>query len=131
MPPSMLSSEALVIWMLRIAMNAPIIAASTEIQTWRLARSGLRGAVLGALATARGAGVAAETARSDMASPFGNRVGDLGHDGRPRWIIHARQRFDGREHGHAGAQLHRGAVERDFHRHALNHFGEIAGGVVR
>ena len=32
MPPSMLSSEALVIWMLRIAMNEPIMAARTAIQ---------------------------------------------------------------------------------------------------
>ena len=50
MPPSMLSSEALVIWMLRIAMKAPIIAAKMEIQTVVLARSGLTGA-----AAARGA----------------------------------------------------------------------------
>ena len=37
MPPSMLSSEALVIWMFRIAMNEPIMAASTAIQTVVLA----------------------------------------------------------------------------------------------
>src|SRR5260370_6675422 len=40
MPPSMLSSEALVIWMLRIAMKEPIMAASTAIQTVALARFG-------------------------------------------------------------------------------------------
>ena len=40
MPPSMLSSEALVIWMFRIAMNEPIMAASTAIQVMTLARSG-------------------------------------------------------------------------------------------
>src|SRR3954463_9486288 len=39
MPPSMLSSEALVIWMFRIAMNEPIMAASTAIQVVALARS--------------------------------------------------------------------------------------------
>ncbi len=38
MPPSMLSSEALVIWMFRIAMNEPIMAAITAIQVARLAR---------------------------------------------------------------------------------------------
>ena len=40
MPPSMLSSEALVIWMLRIAMNEPIMAAETAIQVVMLARFG-------------------------------------------------------------------------------------------
>ncbi len=40
MPPSMLSSEALVIWMFRIAMNEPIMAASTAIQVVTLARFG-------------------------------------------------------------------------------------------
>jgi hypothetical protein len=40
MPPSMLSSEALVIWMFRIAMNEPIMAARTAIQVVRLARFG-------------------------------------------------------------------------------------------
>jgi hypothetical protein len=36
----MLSSEALVIWMLRIAMNEPIMAAMTATQTAVLARLG-------------------------------------------------------------------------------------------
>jgi hypothetical protein len=40
MPPSMLSSEALVIWMFRIAMNEPIMAARTAIQVVTLARFG-------------------------------------------------------------------------------------------
>jgi hypothetical protein len=35
-----LSSEALVIWMFRIAMNEPIMAAVTAIQVVVLARSG-------------------------------------------------------------------------------------------
>ena len=39
MPPSISSSEALVIWMLRIAMKAPIMLASTAIQEVRLALS--------------------------------------------------------------------------------------------
>ena len=40
MPPSILSSEALVIWMFRIAMNEPIMAARTAIQVVKLARFG-------------------------------------------------------------------------------------------
>src|SRR6186713_613377 len=40
MPPSMLASEALVIWMFRIAMNEPIMAARTAIQVATLARLG-------------------------------------------------------------------------------------------
>jgi hypothetical protein len=40
MPPSMLSSEALVLWMFRIAMNEPIMAARTAIQVVTLARFG-------------------------------------------------------------------------------------------
>src|SRR5215813_5582075 len=39
MPPSMSSSEALVIWMLRIAMNAPTIPATTAIHAVKLAFS--------------------------------------------------------------------------------------------
>ncbi len=61
MPPSILSSEALVIWILRIAMNEPIIAARTAIQVVRLARFGS--------AAARAGGTGFETARvrCDMA----------------------------------------------------------------
>src|SRR4051794_1617414 len=58
MPPSMLSSEALVIWMFRIAMNAPIMAARIAIQTLALAlsagaagRAGAAGAAAGVLET--------------------------------------------------------------------------------
>src|SRR6202035_3023719 len=40
MPPSMVSSEALVIWMLRIAMNEPIMAAMTASEVVTLARLG-------------------------------------------------------------------------------------------
>src|SRR5262252_2679421 len=68
MPPSMLSSEALVIWMLRIAMNAPIMAAKIAIHTVALARAGW--VVSGAgVATERGAEPA--RVRLDMTSPFG------------------------------------------------------------
>src|SRR5580692_12583653 len=78
MPPSMLSREALVIWMFRIAMKAPIIAAKMVIQTTGLARSGFCGA---AGAAARGTGVWDERARALivlalMASPLSG-VGDL------------------------------------------------------
>src|ERR1700759_776890 len=70
MPPSILSSEALVIWMFRMAMKAPIMAAVTEIQTVALARS----AAAGVIATAtlrRGVGRGeVESARSDMTSPL-------------------------------------------------------------
>src|SRR6266851_277086 len=103
MPPSMLSSDALVIWMLRIAMKAPIIAANTEIQTVTLARSGL------AWAAARRAGVEAERARSLMASPL-RRVGYSGLGGRMRRIVRARLRCDCRDHGHARAKLDRRAA---------------------
>src|SRR5689334_11264241 len=47
MPPSILSSEALVIWMFRIAMNEPIMAASTAIQVVTLARFGSTTACVG------------------------------------------------------------------------------------
>src|SRR5579863_5937636 len=69
MPPSMFKSEALVIWMFRIAMNAPIIAAITEIQTVALARSVAAGPI--ATAAGRRGAIAgeAESARSDMTSP--------------------------------------------------------------
>src|SRR6266566_3405065 len=131
MPPSMLSREALVIWMLRIAMKAPIIAANREIHTVRLARSGLTGAAT----IARGAGVEAERARSDiarsvMASPL-RSVGDSGFRDRVRRIARVRLRRDGRDHRHARAQFYRrAAIERDLHRNALHHLGEIAGRVV-
>src|ERR1700757_5023665 len=64
MPPSMSSSEALVIWMFRIAMKAPIIAARMAIHTVGLARSGLAGAAL------FGIWLEAETASAVMASPL-------------------------------------------------------------
>src|ERR1700722_17822900 len=70
MPPSILSSEALVIWMFRIAMKAPIMAAVTEIQTVALARSAAAGVrATGAAWRGEGRGEV-ESARSDMTSPL-------------------------------------------------------------
>jgi hypothetical protein len=56
--------------MFRIAMNAPIMAAVTEIQTVALARSGATG-VIATARLRRGAGRGeVESARSDMTSPL-------------------------------------------------------------
>jgi len=66
MPPSILSSEAFVIWILRIAMKAPIIAAVTDIHTAALARFGFT-ATLNAGETA--GREAPESEISDMTSP--------------------------------------------------------------
>src|SRR5262250_1370918 len=77
MPPSMLSSEALVIWMFRIAMNAPIMAANTAIQVARLARSLLAGEAGAGLGALRGAGAETDMARLVMTSPLGKGVGGL------------------------------------------------------
>src|SRR5215475_7434343 len=87
MPPSMLSSEALVIWMFRIAMNAPIMAAITEIQTVALARSGWMGAMAatGAGADMVARGELAERTRLDMTSPLRGKR-HLGLSGRARRV---------------------------------------------
>src|SRR5258708_39347581 len=100
MPPSMLSSEALVIWMLRIAMKAPIIAAKMAIQTVTLARSGLAGAA------GRGTGVEAARESVVMASPL-RSVGNSGFRGRPRRLGRRRRRrgCHGRAYPHAGAEF--------------------------
>src|SRR5580704_16102309 len=66
MPPSMLSSEALVIWMLRIAMNEPIMAATTAIQVVTLARSG--SAIMN-LGSSREIGSGTDNAWLDMTRP--------------------------------------------------------------
>src|ERR1700760_78116 len=122
MPPSMLSSEALVIWMFRIAMNAPIIAAETATQVVTLARSVPAGA-------ACGGGGGGERERGAMASPHGVR-GEPRGLGRIGWRIGRRGDgdvplgLDGRDHGHAGAQRDFGAaVERDLDRDTLHHLG--------
>src|SRR5579863_2075911 len=74
MPPSMLSREALVIWMLRIAMNEPIMAASTAIQVTILARSGSRAARSELVPEVVGAGIEADRTGFDMTRPSGNIV---------------------------------------------------------
>src|SRR5581483_9599664 len=120
MPPSMSSSEALVIWMFRIAMKAPIMAARMAIHTFGLARSALAGA---AGAAAFGIRLEAETVRALMASPLdrcdlpGFAVVQLGRD--VRNDRHARPQVD-----------RRAALEHDLHGDALHDLGEVAGGVV-
>src|SRR6516164_5718682 len=106
MPPSMLSSEALVIWMLRIAMKAPIIAANTAIQTARLVRSELTGA---GAAIARGAVCGILRASVDMASPLGVGIGDPRGGKRLVGMV-GRQRCDRRNDGHARTQRDRRAA---------------------
>src|SRR6202007_985807 len=70
MPPSMLSSEALVIWMFRIAMNAPIMAAKMATQTVAEAGSVWAGGATGALLVARCTGAGLSGERSGMTSPL-------------------------------------------------------------
>src|ERR1700742_4004808 len=73
MPPSMLSSEALVIWILRIAMNDPIIAASTAIHTVALARLGSVASDL--VEEVGSAAIEADGVRLDMARSIEGRMG--------------------------------------------------------
>src|SRR5579859_1483630 len=128
MPPSILSSEALVIWIFRIAMKAPIIAARMAIHTAALARSGF---CRDACAAARGTGAGDERARALMASPLRAGVGDLWRRRRLGRIL-LRFRFDGRDDRHARPQLdRRAAFERYLHGDALHHLGEVAGGIIR
>src|SRR6202020_1354267 len=94
MPPSMLSSEALVIWMFRIAMKAPIMAASTAIQVVRLARSD---------------GAELDMTRPSRKLTSGNFV-RLAGGGRRARPFGTRPGLDGRGHRHAGAQVDRGVV---------------------
>src|SRR5205085_8100957 len=72
MPPSMLSSEALVIWMFRIAMNEPIMAAETAIQVVTLARFG-SAIELDAAGDIGSADIEVEGLRFDMARCSRNR----------------------------------------------------------
>src|ERR1043165_1102976 len=117
MPPSISSSEALVIWMFRIAMKAPIIAAITAIHTVGLARSAL------ASAAAFGIWLEVERVRALMASPLdGSDLGGLAAVQLGR---------DVRDDRHARPQLdRRAAFEHDLYGNALHDLGEIAGGVV-
>src|SRR5277367_3220965 len=73
MPPSMLSSEALVIWMFRIAMNDPIMAASTAIHTVALARSGSTAS--DPVEEVGSAAIEADGVRLDMARSIEGRIG--------------------------------------------------------
>src|SRR6478735_2408793 len=119
MPPSMLSSEALVIWMFRIAMNEPIMAASTAIQIARLARFGSLAARSG---VAAGVACVESERLFDMARPSGDEL-RFGRHGRIRGR-RGRTCCNGRDHGHAGPQRDRGAmrgVERDLDRDTLHH----------
>src|ERR1700753_2472150 len=74
MPPSMLSREALVIWMFRIAINEPIIAASTAIQVVVLARLGSAAAGLDATGAVGSVDIDADRLGLDMAGCSGNRL---------------------------------------------------------
>src|SRR5215470_15498141 len=124
MPPSMSSSEALVIWMFRIAMKAPIIAAITAIHTVGLARSEPAGA---AGAARFGVWFEAERVRALMASPLVRsdprrrmclrRVIAAGLDG----LFTGRLGRDVGNHRHAGPQFdRRAAFQHDLHGDALH-----------
>src|SRR5262249_46394786 len=122
MPPSMSSSEALVIWMFRIAMKAPIIAANTAIHTVVLARSGAAGG------TFFGVWPGGERGRGVMASTLDQR--DLRRRLRLRNVAVLFGRDVGNDR-HAWPQCdRRAALQYDLHRNALYDFGEVAGGVV-
>src|SRR4051812_41395895 len=139
MPPSMLSSEALVIWIFRIAMNAPIMAARMATQTAVEARAGWAMGVTGALAVARGAGAEGVRATSVMASPLRSRLRGKSREGGFRAArrsdcglgLELGPGLDTRDHRHAGPQCYIRAVERDLDGDALHNLGEVAGGVVR
>src|SRR5215475_4906827 len=110
MPPSILSSEALVIWMFRMAMNAPIMAAITEIHTKALARSDW-GALAGLMPRA---GEKFERVRSAMVSPLGSEHGHAGLAAAAlRGEASLNLRLNGRDHRHAGAKIDGRAVQCD------------------
>src|SRR5580693_8179725 len=130
MPPSMLSSDALVIWMFRIDMNEPIIAASTAIQTVMLARFGSALVRVWAAESAR-ADVDMTLSSEDLARRADRSPGGGGDRAALEGL---RFGLDGRDHRHAGPQLDASvivAVQRDLDGNALHHLGEIAGGVIR
>src|ERR1700689_2074863 len=103
MPPSISSSEALVIWMLRIAMKAPIMHARTAIQSLVLARAGAAPDA----AIAFGMAGASQTCR--LISTFvGGPDATLGRLG-----------VDARDHRHSGPEVSPVCaigVEEDLHR---------------
>src|ERR1039458_8592066 len=100
MPPSMLSREALVIWMFRIAMNEPIMAAITAIQTVTLARLGSANARSNLAREAGSADIGDERLGLDMALPSVRRVHFPG-GGHRRVAGRLRFGLDGRDHRHA------------------------------
>src|SRR5882672_8424417 len=73
-PPSMLSSDALVIWIFKIAMNDPIMAARTAIQVVTLARFGSMAARSDRACEVGSADIEAERMGFDMARRSGNLV---------------------------------------------------------
>src|SRR5262245_17775140 len=121
----MSSSDALVIWMFRTAMNAPIIAAMMAIQVVSEARC--------PPPAAAAPGMEAPIARSDMAVSTGGKgrrlSGFVCDD-----ATGSAFRVDGRNDRHARAQLaaeRSGLIEHDLHGDALHDLGEVAGRVVR
>src|SRR5262252_7786813 len=134
-PPSISRSDALVIWMLRMAMKAPIMLASTAIHAVRPALSRGTSAMAGAAREARGTEMCAvvdmgepanwhaiEIAASILAEEGGSgaTVAGLGVDRRD--YRHARAQY-------VGGRLRR--VENDLHGDALHHLCEVARGIVR
>src|SRR5260370_33938593 len=99
MPPSMSSSEALVIWMLRIAMKAPIMHARTAIQSLMLAR-GAEMAPEAAAAVALAMGRPSRARSSVLASV------------RSSHLAAGRLGVDARGHRHARPHVTRGRAPR-------------------
>src|SRR5580704_4757292 len=129
MPPSMLSSEALVIWMFRIAMNEPIIAASTAIQTVMLARFGSTLVPVWAAGSAR-----ADMDMTLSSENLARRADRSPGGGDCATLERLRLGLDCRDHRHAGPQFDASvivAVQRVLDGNALHHLAEIAGGVIR
>src|SRR3982074_3525017 len=98
MPPPLVSSEALVIWMFRIAMNEPIMAARTAIQVVTLARFGSM-AGLDAAREGGGAEIEADRLGFDMARSGDGRR-NLGGNSCCLSAGIRRTRLDGRNHRH-------------------------------
>src|ERR1700689_4573397 len=119
--------------MLRIAMNEPIMAASTAIQVVTLARFGSEAVRSDPGREFGGADMEADRARLAMARSSRNAIRWFG--GGCRDVAAGfRSGLDGGDHRHAGTEFDRrvvAGVERDLDRDALHHLGEIAGGVVR
>src|ERR1700686_2308813 len=104
-PPSMLSSEALVIWMFRIAMNEPIMAARTAIQTLVLARFGSTAALPDEACESGSARAEVDMTLSSQSPARCPRRSDCRAP-----VLRLRLGLDSRDHGHAGTQLDQGAV---------------------